>query len=49
MPNHRNQTPNWQPIRQLPLIVRMIDDGLVDTVKQYETLQQASSRPHVLV
>ncbi|KOP22565.1 hypothetical protein AMR41_30895 [Hapalosiphon sp. MRB220] len=48
MPNHRNQTPNWQPISQLPLIARMIDDGLVDTVKQYETLQQASSRPHVL-
>jgi hypothetical protein len=48
MPNHRNQTPNWQPISQLPLIAKMIDDGLVDTVEQYETLQEASDRPHVL-
>ncbi|WP_231510506.1 hypothetical protein [Fischerella sp. PCC 9605] len=48
MPNRRNQTPNWQPISQLPLIAKMIDDGLVDAVKQYETLQQASTHPHIL-
>jgi len=39
---------NWQPIRQMPFIARMIDDALDDTRKQLETLAEARVRPHVL-
>ena len=39
---------NWQPIRHMPMIARMIDDALDDTRKQLETLAEARVRPHVL-
>ena len=39
---------NWQPIRQMPFIARMIDDALDDTRKHLETLSEARVRPHVL-
>ncbi len=39
---------NWQPIRQMPLIARMIDDALDDTREHLETLSEARVRPHVL-
>ena len=48
MPNHPNQTPNWQPISQLPLIAQMIDGELTDTQTQYQNLQVAKTRPHIL-
>jgi hypothetical protein len=43
-----SQTPNWQPISQLPLIAQMIDGELEDTQSQYQTLQPAIARPYVL-
>ncbi len=39
---------NWQPIREMPLIARMIDDALNDTCEHLETLSEARTRPHVL-
>ncbi len=39
---------NWQPIRQMPFIARMIDDALDGTRVQLETLAEARVRPHVL-
>jgi len=39
---------NWQPIRQMPLIARMIDDALDDTREHLKTLSEARVRPHVL-
>lgn len=39
---------NWQPIQQMPLIARMIDDALDDTREHLETLSEARVRPHVL-
>ncbi len=39
---------NWQPIRQMPLIARMIDGALDDTREHLETLAEARVRPHVL-
>ncbi len=39
---------NWQPIRQMPLIARMIDDALDDTREHMKTLDEARVRPHVL-
>jgi hypothetical protein len=43
-----SQTPNWQPISQLPLIAHMIDGELEDTQNQYQTLQPAVARPYIL-
>jgi hypothetical protein len=43
-----SKTPNWQPISQLPLIAQMIDGELEDTKSQYQNLQPAKSRPHIL-
>ena len=39
---------NWQPIREMPLIARMIDGALDDTREHLETLAEAWVRPHVL-
>lgn len=43
-----SKTPNWQPISQLPLIAQMINEELKDTQSQYQNLQPAVSRPHIL-
>ncbi|WP_414620812.1 hypothetical protein [Calothrix sp. CCY 0018] len=43
-----SKTPNWQPVSQLPLIAQMIDGELTDTQSQYQNLQPAVARPHVL-
>ena len=43
-----SKTPNWQPISQLPLIAQMIDEELNDTQSQYQNLQPAVARPHIL-
>lgn len=48
MPKKPNQTPNWQPISALPLIAQMIDGNLTDVEEQFQNLQPARSRPHVL-
>jgi nitrogen-specific signal transduction histidine kinase len=39
---------NWQPIREMLLIARMIDGALDDTREHLETLAEAQLRPHVL-
>ncbi len=41
-------TPTWQPITQLPLIASLIDGMLEAAKENYQSLQQASSKPHVL-
>jgi hypothetical protein len=38
----------WQPISQMPLIARMIDDSLADTRDHLATLTKARNQPHVL-
>lgn len=43
-----SKTPNWQPISQLPLITQMINEELNDTQSQYQNLQPAVARPHIL-
>ena len=40
--------PTWQPITQLPLIASLIDGMLESAEEQYQTLQSARPRPHVL-
>src|SRR5208337_4665139 len=40
--------PDWQPISRLPLIGSMIDGMLQDAEEHYQTLLQASPKPHVL-
>ena len=42
------EQPDWQPISRLPLIGSMIDGMLQDAEEHYQTLLQASPRPHVL-
>ena len=44
----RKDPVNWQPIREMPLIARMIDGALDDTREHLETLAEARLRPHVL-
>ena len=39
---------NWQPIRAMPLIARMIDGALDDTREHLKALGEARLRPHVL-
>ena len=39
---------NWQPIREMPLIARMINGALDDTREHLGTLAEARVRPHVL-
>ncbi|WP_404452706.1 hypothetical protein LG329_00960 [Virgibacillus necropolis] len=40
--------PNWQPIRHLPMIAKMIDGQLEHAQEQYLNLLEARSTPHVL-
>ena len=42
------EQPDWQPISRLPLIGSMIDGMLQDAKEHYQTLLQASPKPHVL-
>jgi len=42
------QQPQWQPISQLALIASHIDGMLDAAQEQYETLQPARAKPHVL-
>jgi len=42
------QQPQWQPISQLTLIASHIDGMLEAAQEQYETLQPARAKPHVL-
>jgi hypothetical protein len=44
----KNATPNWQPIGQVSLIAHHIDGMLEAAEEQYETLQLARPKPHVL-
>jgi hypothetical protein len=39
---------NWQPISQMPLIARMIDDALNDTREHLATLEKARLQPYLL-
>ena len=41
-------TPQWQPITQLPLIAKMIDDHLESVADVYHTLQEAQAHPGAL-
>ena len=43
-----NQTPNWQPISFLPQIAEMIDGMLESAQNVHDSLQQASTQPHVM-
>ena len=40
--------PHWQPISQLPLIARHIDGMLESAEEQYQALQLARPKPHML-
>jgi hypothetical protein len=42
------KTPSWQPISALPMIASLIDGMVSDTRTQWETLQPARAKPHVL-
>jgi hypothetical protein len=42
------EQPDWQPISRLSLIGSMIDGMLQDAEEHYQTLLQASPKPHVL-
>jgi hypothetical protein len=42
------ETPNWQPVSALPMIASFIDGMVADTSAQWETLQPARAKPHVL-
>ena len=42
------ERPDWQPISRLPLIGSMIDGMLQDAEEHYQTLLQASPKPHRL-
>ena len=42
------QQPQWQPISQLTLIASHIDGMLEAAQEQYQTLQPARAKPHVL-
>ena len=42
------ERPDWQPISRLPQIGSMIDAMLQDAEEHYQTLLQASPKPHVL-
>ena len=42
------EQPDWQPISRLPLIGSMIDGMLQDAEEHYQTLLEASPKPHVL-
>lgn len=40
--------PNWQPIKNLPMIADVIDGQLTDVKEQYATLLEARDKPYVL-
>ncbi len=42
------RTPNWQPVSALPKIASLIEGMVTDTSTQWETLQSARVKPHVL-
>ena len=42
------EQPDWQPISRLPLIGSMIHGMPQDAEEHYQTLLQASPKPHVL-
>ncbi len=42
------ETLNWRPISSLPMIASLIDGMVTDTREQWETLQPARAKPHVL-
>lgn len=42
------QAPTWQPITRLPMIVSVVDGMLEAAEEQYQSLEQARSKPHVL-
>jgi hypothetical protein len=42
------ETPNWQPVSALPIIASLIDGLVTDISAQWETLQPARAKPHVL-
>jgi len=42
------ETPHWQPIGALPMIASLIDGMVADTNAQWQTLQPARYKPHVL-
>ncbi|GAC1354192.1 MAG: hypothetical protein PVS3B3_39820 [Ktedonobacteraceae bacterium] len=44
----KTQQPQWQPISQLALIASHIDGMLEAAQEQYQTLQSARAKPHVL-
>ncbi len=43
-----NRTPNWQPVKNIPLIARHIDGMLEAATEQYSSLQEALPKPYVL-
>ena len=43
-----SEQPNWQPLSQLPLISRLIDDGVVEAMAQRQILTKARAWPHLL-
>ena len=40
--------PNWQPIKNMPMIANIIDSQLTDAKEQYTTLSEARIKPYVL-
>lgn len=48
MQHQRRRSPQWQPISQLSLIAKHIDGMLEVATENYETLQEARPKPHVL-
>ena len=44
----KNTEPQWQPIERVALIAHHIDGMLESAEEQYETLQLARPKPHVL-
>lgn len=39
---------NWQPLDQMPLVARMIDEALADTGTHLRTLTKTRQEPHTL-
>ncbi len=42
------ETPNWQPVSALPMIASFVHGMVIDTSVQWEMLQPARAKPHVL-
>ncbi|WP_242316831.1 hypothetical protein [Bacillus cereus group sp. BfR-BA-01489] len=40
--------PNWQPIKNLPIIANLIDGQSADAKEQYANLFEVRNKPHVL-